>query len=638
MRRLIRSSGVAVRTAAGASRALTLEPPLIKHSANLIIDPLPTPAALLHRFGRPKVIATMGPSTSTPDAVDAILRAGVDVARFNMSHGSHADHHRGMQLVRESALRLNEYVGIALDTRGPEVRLGCFAPDEIDGNKDSTQSRQGPGDKTGSNDRLLGTPKQEVETAAGRQSVDSKSPRGGSRTFEHGDRVTVSIDPNEKDRMSKDTLYLDYQDLLMGPSRPTHFLISDGNLELQVEDIDLHRGACRCFVTRAATVFDRSNVHIVGIDVNLPLVSEQDEADLSFGVVNNVDFVFASFVRSAQQVHELRGILGTRGRRVGIVSKIETASALQNLDAIIEASDGLMVARGDLGVALPIERAFFAQKKIIAACNLAGKPVICATQMLESMIHSRRPTRAETTDVANAVIDGADALMLSAESARGDHPDRAVRTLSRISAEAIGYIRHYKRFSDMVTCMNAEDVELNAEPVSSASFRRSSANYRTAAAAATLAEQQSRDVNLVRATLPKTIGYIAEAAVLTSLECQARCIVTATVSGNSVRKLRQCCPKCPIVAVCKTEHVARQLSLVRGVTAMHFPEVEYSDFEGLVDAAIEVLKRRGAELASDAAASYRGATVAPGDLVVVTCTDSNDPTDFTAFLKIRVIQ
>jgi pyruvate kinase len=548
MRRLASRVLVSSRGVNAPSRGLSLEPPLIQHSADLIIDPTPTPAAVLHRYGRPKVIATIGPASSSADVIDGMIHAGMDLARFNLSHGSHADHHRGMQLLRQRALQFGEHIGVALDTKGPEVRLGRFQPST------AAQTSTSAKDSNGSTDTKKG--------------IDE------SRTYRHGDTVIVTIDPEHKDAMSKERLFIDYGELLLGPRRPTHFLISDGNLELMVEDVNLQKGECKCFVTRGATVFDRSNVHIVGAEVNLPLVSERDEADLTFGVANDVDFIFASFVRSPQQIHELRGILGTRGRRIAIVAKIETVAAIANLSAIIDASDGVMVARGDLGVALPIERSFFAQKKIIAACNIAGKPVIVATQMLESMTRHKRPTRAETTDVANAVIDGADALMLSAESARGEHPEAAVRMLSRISAEATGYVRHKKRFTDIMATMNRDDPgELGGDNTSSVSFRKTMTSEpaamsypRTAASAAAQAEQQ-RDSNLVRATLPRTIGYIAEAAVLTSLECQARCIITATVSGNSVRKLRQCCPRCPIVAACKTESVARQLSLVRGVTA-----------------------------------------------------------------------
>jgi pyruvate kinase len=601
----------------GQRRCLVEEGPLIQHSARLTISARPTPAVELFRSGLPKVVATVGPASASPHVLEGLVRAGMSVGRFNMSHGTHAEHHRAMAALRQQALHLGAHVGTALDTRGPEVRIGTF-----------NAAAAG-----------IAVPAAAAASTLPPTSDAAASDAVSSVTYNHGETVTVSVNPAVADNggMARDLLYVDYPELLAGPRRPTHLLVGDGALELTVESVNLKRGELRCFVTRGATVFDRSNVHVVGAEVKLPLVSDKDEADLAFGVANDVDFVFASFVRSARQVHELRGILGTRGRHTAIVAKVETLAALEKLDSIIEAADGIMVARGDLGVALPDERAFFAQKKIIAACNLAGKPVLVSTQMLESMVENRRPTRAEATDIANAVIDGADGLVLSAESARGQHPEAAVRALQRISGEAVRHVRHRKRFSDMIATMNVEEGgELAADPVSGDSFR-------TAASASSSSDSSSSkdddDRNLVRATLPRTIGYIAEAAVLTSFECGARCIITATVSGNSVLKLRQCCPKAPIVAVCKTASIARQLSLVRGVTPLHFEDIPYANFDALVDAAVARLVERGAAVAAEASAAESGGVwVRRGDMVVVTCTDSSDPTDFTAFLKIRVVQ
>jgi pyruvate kinase len=546
---------------------------LIEHNAHLAVTHVaPTPAVTL---GAAAVVATIGPASANPVSVQAMIEAGMRVARFNMSHGNHEVHRRSVALVREGAEFQGQHVGLALDTKGPEVRSGRFSAAAVEANGGLEQF-----------------------------------------AFSSGQRVTVTCDPALRNAMTRDTLFVDYPHLLSG-STPHRILIADGTMVLRV----LQRSAAglECVVTSGALVGSQNNVHLAGTEIDLPMISANDERDLAFAVEHNMDFVFVSFAQSGRQLHELRGILGGRGRHMGVIAKIETAAAIDRLDEILDASDGVMVARGDLGNHVDFQNLFLAQKKIIAKANIAGKPVICATQMLESMVGNPRPTRAETTDVANAVIEGADAVMLSAESARGSYPVAAVKAAADIAASAGSYVRHMKRFQEMLS------------------------------------------VATTAAAVPAAVDHVASAAVLTAMQCDAKCIITTTVSGNSVRKLRQYGPPCPIVAVCASDRVARQLSLTKGIIPLTLNDVPYTgNFDALVEAALEFLVWRTAVVGDgaagngsvvrgiDAASAHKVAvggtehftpSLHPGDRVVVTCTDTDDldPAAPNAIMKIYTL-
>jgi pyruvate kinase len=327
---------------------------------------------------RTKIVCTIGPASESQEKVQALLAAGMDVARLNFSHGTHEEHGRRIAVLKEEAAKLGKHLGILLDTKGPEVRTG-MVPDE------------GIILKNGS-EYILDT------------------------DLGLGDQQRVGIT---------------YTNLCKQVNPGTHILIDDGQIDLEVTSIDGE--IIRTIIRNGGVLKSQKGVNVPSAIIDLPAVTEKDISDIRFGISQGIDFIAASFTRKASDVLDVRRVVEDMGADVHIIAKIESQEGLNNLDAILEVADGLMVARGDLGVEIPVEEVPISQKDMIRKCNLLGKPVIVATQMLDSMIRQPRPTRAEASDVANAILDGTDAIMLSGETAAGLFPIEAVRMMDKIA-------------------------------------------------------------------------------------------------------------------------------------------------------------------------------------------------------------
>ena len=415
---------------------------------------------------RTKIVCTLGPAVDDEAALRELLSAGMDVARFNFSHGSHDEHRIRMGMLKRVRRELGSPCAILLDTRGPEIRTGPLAGGQ--------PVPLHAGDSLVLTERAVdGTPQLVGQTCAGLANV-----------VEPGGAV----------------------------------LLDDGLIELSVDAID--GSDIRCTVRNSGLLGERKSINLPGTSVPLPVMTDQDRSDLVFGIEQDVDFVAASFVRNAEGVHELRRFLDEHGGAdIALIAKIECAEAVENFEAIIEAADGVMVARGDLGVEVPAHKVPHIQKEIIRASNRASKPVITATQMLDSMIRNPRPTRAEVGDVANAIYDGTDAVMLSGETASGCYPMEAVRMMARIAESSEPYL-----FDEH-------------------------------------APDRSRD----RARVALAVGL---AAVQTAENVGAACIVAPTMSGRTARLVSNLRPRVPIYVVTPFPRVMRQQQLNWGVTPM----------------------------------------------------------------------
>ena len=434
----------------------------------------------------------MGPTTANDEIVEKLIKAGMNVARFNFSHGDHETHKIAMERVRRVSEKLQTPVALLLDTKGPEIRTGNVEKD-------------------------------------------------GLIKFEVGDKVIITVDGaictqgNEK---SPTHLSLSWKDLPNRASQGIKILIADGLIELEVDNIE--NQTVYCTAKNSGSIGSKKNVNIIGLHAGLPIMTDQDKADIAFGVSQNVDFIAASFVSFPSEVVEIRNYLESLGSHAHIIAKIENEEGVNNIDGIIAEADGIMVARGDLGVQLPTEKIPLAQKYIISRCRQAGKPVITATQMLDSMISNPRPTRAELTDVANAIFDGTDATMLSGETANGKYPVEAVETMATI----------------------ARTVEDSEEYT---------------------ARMFELDQNI---TVGNKIEHlVAKNAYLMSKDLKAIAIVTPTLQGNTARMVSQFRPEQSIIAVTPIPRVQRQLMLNWGVYPMLSEIVD--DSEWMVQNAIK---------------------------------------------------
>lgn len=427
-----------------------------------------------------KIVCTLGPSSNTPEIIEKMIKAGMNVARFNFSHGSHEEHKQRIDMVRAASQKLGIPVALLLDTKGPEIRLGKF--------------------------------------------------KNGSIMMEAGKDFTLTARDIEGDETIAS---MNYKELPQDVKAGDHILLSDGLVNLEVVSVDgedIHTK-----ILNSGKMSDRKRVAVPGIAINLPAVSETDAADIEFGCRMNMDWIAASFIQRGKDVLTIRKILEKHDSHMKIISKIECQAAVNNIDDIIKMSDGIMVARGDLGVEVPAEEVPMLQKVLIHKCQAAGKPVITATQMLESMCNNPRPTRAETSDVANAILDGTDAIMLSGETAGGLYPVEAVETMARV-----------------------------------ATFTESN-----------FAPKSYEDVDAESTTTTESIG---KAVVKIAKDLHAAAIIASTERGGTAQMISKFRPACPIVAVSPHEAIVRRLQLNWGVQAVTGKEA--NDTDAVVDNAI----------------------------------------------------
>jgi pyruvate kinase len=466
------------------------------------------------RYCRTKIVCTLGPASSTREALRSLVDAGLDVARINFSHSTHDQHAATIRLIREVGQETGRPIAILGDLQGPRIRIGDLpAPRELaDGS-----------------DVVLG-PEGQV----------------------HGDDIPVTYE-------------LLAEDVHVGD----RVLINDGLLELVV--LEVHKPCVTARVLHGGPLTSHKGINLPGVQVSAPSITAKDREDIAFAVSQDLDYLALSFVRRAQDIAELRTMIP---KSMLVVPKIEKDSALENIETIIRASDGVMVARGDLGVELPFEEVPYAQKQIISLCNRLGRPVITATQMLESMITHPRPTRAEASDVANAILDGTDAVMLSAETAAGQYPRLAVEAMSRIIAE----------------------IESKPNPGRREDRRHTETAVSTEFAIAA-----------------------ASSAAVTMLGSPV--LIVFTKSGFSARVVASHRPSVPILVLTDVERTFRQLALVWGVIPELVPHCH--TYDEMVRLALEAVQRR--DLAR------------PGDRVVVTAGVPFDVPGTTNLMKVETV-
>jgi len=469
-----------------------------------------------------KIVCTIGPASESVEKLTQLMEAGMNVARLNFSHGNYEEHGARIQNIREAARKTGKNIGILLDTKGPEIRTHNMVNGAI-------------------------------ELIAGRSSIVSMSEVEGTPEM-----ISVT-----------------YEGLIEDVEVGSSILLDDGLISLEVEKIDKANGHIHVKVLNSGTLKNKKGVNVPGVSVKLPGITEKDANDIVFGIKQKVDFIAASFVRRASDVLEIKKLLEENNATyIQIIPKIENQEGVDYIDEILEISDGLMVARGDLGVEIPAEEVPLVQKRLIKKCNALGKPVITATQMLDSMQRNPRPTRAEASDVANAIFDGTDAIMLSGETAAGDYPVEAVQTMHNIASRAEFALDHKKLLS-----ASSKDYEYTI------------------------------------------IDAIGQSVAHTALNLGVNAIITSTESGYTAKIISKYRPKAPIVAVTSNDYVLRRLALVWGV----YPQIgkkSHSTDEMLENAVGE---------------SLNSGFVSRGDLVVITAGVPVNEMGTTNLMKIHVV-
>jgi pyruvate kinase len=453
------------------------------------------------RIRKTKLIATIGPACESEDTLAAMIAAGMNVARFNFSHGSHEEHRKRLDRLRAIAEAQGANVATMLDTKGIEIR--------------------------------------------------TRRVEGGAVVLAAGDPFTLHTDDRLGDTRG---VSVSYEGLPQEAKRGSSVLLDDGAIELRVERVTDE--ALECRVVRGGRLYDRRGVNLPGTSLAVPSMSPENRADLHFAIEHDLTYIAASFVRRADDVREIRQVLTERGAEIPIIAKIESAEGVERLEEIVAEADGIMVARGDLGVELPVREVPIVQKKIIRTTVMNGKPVITATQMLDSMKSSRTPTRAEVSDVANAIFDGTSAVMLSNETAAGDYPVEAVETMDSLALEAEAALDDYGHLQQI---------------------RAERSNQVTEA--------------------------ISQAAITMAHHLKAAAVLALTESGFTARSISKYRPRCPILGVTPWPAVARRFALNWGVTGILIPAGS-EDNDEMIQSGLDRARQAG--------------YVQAGDLVVVT--------------------
>lgn len=474
-----------------------------------------------------KIVCTMGPNTDNREIMKELALNGMDVARFNFSHGDHAEHRHRLEILESVREELGIPIASLLDTKGPEIRTG-------------------------------------------------KLKDGKKVTLKEGDLYTLTTEEIVGDETRG---YINYAGLAEDVKPGDRILIDDGLIELHVREVNGTDIVCR--IENGGELGEKKGVNVPGVRVKLPALTDKDKEDIRFGVDAGFDFVAASFVRNADAIREIREILDEKGSAMQIIAKIENEEGIENIDSIIEASDGIMVARGDMGVEIPAEKVPHIQKMIIRKCNLACKVVITATQMLDSMIRNPRPTRAEVSDVANAVYEGTDAVMLSGETAMGSYPIEAVRMMSQIAEESEKYLDYMFYQRRKVSAENLRNIS-------------------------------------------NTVCY---SSVATASDLEAPVIVAPSVSGFTTRMLSKWRPKALIVGLSPSMTAVRQMQLYWGVKPFHAKRAESTD--ALLFASVELLKEKGIVKEGEIVVATAG---------VVTRANRHEPVADTNIMRVMVVE
>ncbi|WP_279221029.1 pyruvate kinase [Clostridium sp. TF11-13AC] len=474
-----------------------------------------------------KIVCTMGPNTDNREIMKELALNGMDVARFNFSHGDHAEHKHRLEILESVREELGIPIASLLDTKGPEIRTG-------------------------------------------------KLKDGKKVTLKEGDLYTLTTEEIVGDETRG---YINYAGLAEDVKPGDRILIDDGLIELHVREVNGTDIVCR--IENGGELGEKKGVNVPGVRVKLPALTDKDKEDIRFGVDAGFDFVAASFVRNADAIREIREILNEKGSAMQIIAKIENEEGIENIDSIIEASDGIMVARGDMGVEIPAEKVPHIQKMIIRKCNLACKVVITATQMLDSMIRNPRPTRAEVSDVANAVYEGTDAVMLSGETAMGSYPIEAVRMMSQIAEESEKYLDYMFYQRRKVSAENLRNIS-------------------------------------------NTVCY---SSVATASDLEAPVIVAPSVSGFTTRMLSKWRPKALIAGLSPSMTAVRQMQLYWGVKPFHAKRAESTD--ALLFASVELLKEKGIVKEGEIVVATAG---------VVTRANRHEPVADTNIMRVIVVE
>ncbi|KYH14271.1 pyruvate kinase [Staphylococcus kloosii] len=469
-----------------------------------------------------KIVCTIGPASESEEMLEKLMKAGMNVARLNFSHGDFDEHQARIDTIREVSARLGKTVAILLDTKGPEIR--------------------------------------------------THNMKDGAIELEKGTEVIVSMTEVEG---TPEKFSVTYDNLINDVDEGSYILLDDGLIELQVKQIDKEKGEVLCDVLNTGELKNKKGVNLPGVKVNLPGITDKDAEDIKFGIRQGVDFIAASFVRRPSDVLDIRKLLEEhKNDTISIIPKIENQEGIDNIEEILEVSDGLMVARGDMGVEIPPESVPMVQKDLIRKCNKLGKPVITATQMLDSMQRNPRATRAEASDVANAIYDGTDAVMLSGETAAGSYPEEAVKTMRNIAVSAEAAQDYKQLLSDRT--------------------------------------------KLVETSLVNAIGV---SVAHTALNLSVKAIVAATESGSTARTISKYRPKSDIIAVTPSAETARQCALVWGV----YPVVKQGR------------KTTDALLNNAVATAVETERVQNGDLIIITAGVPTGEKGTTNMMKLHLV-